>query len=374
MAGIYVHIPFCKRKCFYCDFYSVASQSDKEKFIRSLQKEISLQKNYLQGEEISSIYFGGGTPSLFSASELSGILKNLHQHFSILSDAETTIETNPDDITEKVAHELLNAGVNRISTGIQSFSDDDLKLLNRGHNAQQAIDAITILKKAGFSNISADLIYGLPGMSIETWKKNLDIMFARNIQHISAYHLSVEPGTVFAHFLEKGKIKLPDEEQGIEQFKMLIHAAKTHGFIHYEISNFALANFHSKHNSAYWQQKKYLGLGPSAHSFNGSSRQWNVSNLKEYIDAIEKNEIPFSIEQLSARDKFNEYVMTSLRTKQGIDLTYLSSHFNNLFCSDLLLKAKKYEGTSHLNIIEDKIILTDEGLFISDRIIAELFV
>lgn len=373
-SGIYIHIPFCKKKCFYCDFYSVSNFDLKKEYLSALQKEIILQKKYFHGEQIATIYFGGGTPSLLTTEEILNILNSIQQNFEITSNAEITLEANPDDISLAVATDLIKTGINRISIGVQSFIDDDLKLLNRRHTAQQAKDSIAILKQVGFSNISADLIYGLPGMTAETWGKNLDVMFSQGVQHLSAYHLSIEAGTVFAHFLAKGKLNMPGEDQSIQQFQMLIHKAKQNKFIHYEISNFALADFYSKHNSAYWQQKKYLGIGSSAHSFNGNTRQWNVSNLNEYITVIQTGKIPCTIESLSDADKFNEYVMTALRTQSGIDIIYLKEHFNICHCEELIKKAKTYEVSAHLILSENNIILTDTGLLISDKIISDLFI
>lgn len=372
-AGIYIHIPFCNRKCFYCDFYSSANLGYKKDFLIALFTEITLQKNYLSNESISTIYIGGGTPSLLSIGEIKSILDHLKNNFTIIPNAEITIELNPDDITIPYAEGLIQTGINRVSVGIQSFFDDDLKLLNRRHNVQQATDSINFLKQIGFTNISADLIYGLPGMTLERWNENLTKMFQLNIQHISAYLLSVEAGTVFANFLEKGKITLQSDEQSFLQFKTLINETKQYGFVHYEISNFAKENYFSIHNSAYWHQKKYLGLGPSAHSYNINSRQWNVSDIKKYLEAINKNTIPCTVEVLTDTDKFNDYIMTSLRTKEGIELEFIKNNFGAEKFSFVLKAAEKFEKSGHLVITKNNIVLTDEGMFISDRIISDLF-
>ncbi|MBI5218637.1 MAG: radical SAM family heme chaperone HemW [Bacteroidia bacterium] len=373
-AGIYIHIPFCKQKCFYCDFFSVANLGNKNSFIHALIKEIELQKNYLDSEEVVTIYFGGGTPSLFTAEEISILLHAVYSNFKIAALPEVTLEANPDDIHPGYLYALRQAGINRLSIGVQSFDDDDLKLLNRRHNAQQAIHSVKISQEAGFDNISIDLIYGLPGMTAKNWRKNLKVACTSDVRHISAYHLSVEAKTVFAHFLEKGKIKLPAEEQSFEQFKILISETKNNGFTHYEISNFAKKGFLSKHNSNYWKQKKYLGLGPSAHSFNLVSRQWNISNVGKYVESINSGFVPCEKEILNETAKFNDYIMTSLRTMWGTNTDYLRENFGEKRLNNFLKTAEKYQNSGHLKIIDTNIVLTDEGKYISDKIIEDFFI
>src|SRR5665647_3165394 len=296
MAGIYIHIPFCKKLCFYCDFYHIISLKDNKSFIDALQKEALLRKDYLGSEKVSTIYFGGGTPSVFSIEEIGIILDSIKKVYNVTDDCEITIELNPDDVSPGYLENLKQHDVNRISLGIQSWRDTDLKMLNRRHDSAQAVKALKDTLNAGFKNVTIDLIYGIPGMERKDWESNLDFSFSFDIKHLSAYHLTFEKGTVFGRMLEKGDISEIDEEDSAAQFNLLIEKAESAGFIHYEISNFAKPGYFSIHNSNYWKQVSYLGLGPSAHSFNGYTRQWNVRDLKGYIKSVNEGKSFFESE------------------------------------------------------------------------------
>ena len=327
MAGIYIHIPFCKKLCFYCDFYHVVSVKDNSAFIDALLKEALIRKDYLENEPVSTIYLGGGTPSVFSIKELETILNTLYKLFKVTDDCEITIELNPDDVLSGYLEGLKSHNINRISLGIQSWRDSDLKLMNRRHDSAQAVIALKETLAAGFENLTIDLIYGIPGMTLKEWESNLDFSFSFDIKHLSAYHLTFEEGTVFGKMLEKGMISEIDEDDSAAQFNLLVEKAESAGFIQYEISNFGKPGFFSIHNSNYWKQVSYLGLGPSAHSFNGYSRQWNVRDLKGYIKSVNAGKSFFESEELDTKTRFNEYIMTSLRTMWGIDLEYVEGMF-----------------------------------------------
>lgn len=374
MAGIYIHIPFCKKKCNYCNFYSVASSRQVEDFEIALLKEIELRKNYLDGEQIETIYFGGGTPSLLTYDALMNIFEKLQQTFIISPNAEITLEANPDNLDNKKLKELRSSPVNRISIGIQSFFDDDLIYLNRIHASAQAEASVKRSQDAGFENISIDLIYGIPTLTNEKWNENLTISFGLDVTHISAYGLTIEPKTALEILIRKGKTKPVDEEQSIQQYKILMKEMKENNFIHYEISNFCKEGFISKHNSNYWKGLKYLGLGPSAHSYDRVSRQWNASDLLAYLSDIANGKISGEKEILSETDKFNEYIMTSLRTMWGCDLNFLEKTFGNDLRNQVLKRAEKYleneEMTNNDNILQ----LTDKGKLFADGIAAELFI
>lgn len=371
MAGIYIHIPFCKKLCFYCDFYHIIAPENTAGFTEALLKEIRLRKNYLGGEEVSTIYFGGGTPSVFSVSELGAILDEIRKNFSVSDSNEITVELNPDDVSPVYLKGLLAAGFNRVSMGIQSWRDEDLKLLNRRHDAERARQALTDCLDAGFGNISVDLIYGIPGMSPDAWEANLEKTFSFDIKHLSAYHLTIEKGTVFGRMLEKGHFKEIDEETSSQLFNILINKAEEAGFIHYEISNFGKPGFFSQHNSNYWRQVNYLGLGPSAHSFNGYSRQWNKADLKAYIKGIEEGNPDDESEELDNRTRFNEYIMTSLRTMWGIDLEYVERIFEKEGYDYVLNMSSKFRQYGLMKQEKNTLVLTNQGKMISDNIISE---
>jgi oxygen-independent coproporphyrinogen III oxidase len=374
MAGVYIHIPFCKQACSYCDFHFSTSLKSKEAFISSLIREIELQKNYLGNNAlIETIYLGGGTPSLLSADELNKIFKTLYDNFSITKNAEITLEANPDDLSKTKLKELKSSPVNRLSIGIQSFFEEDLKLMNRAHNSQQAENCIKESQDAGFENITIDLIYGTPGLSNTNWKKNLEKSFNFGVPHLSCYSLTVEEKTPLENHIKKGSVKPVDEEQSAEQFLILMEKTANNGYEQYEISNFCKPDFRSRHNSNYWKGIKYLGLGPSAHSFDGNSRQWNVSNNFRYIQSISENKIPAEKETLTTKQKFNEYMMTGLRTSTGISLEKVQTEFGEDYLSTLLTESKNYLDRSKIILKKNHLILTNAGKLIADRISSDFF-
>ena len=374
MAGIYVHIPFCKKLCFYCDFYHVISVNDNSAFIDALLKEASLRKDYLESETVSTIYFGGGTPSVFSVKDLGTILNHINKLFRVEQDCEISIELNPDDVLPAYLEGLKDLNINRISMGIQSWRDSDLKMLNRRHDSAQAIKALKDTLDAGFENITIDLIYGIPGMSLKEWESNLDFSLSFDIKHLSAYHLTFEPGTVFGKMLEKGAISEIDENESVAQFNILIEKAESAGFIQYEISNFGKPGYFSIHNSNYWKQVSYLGLGPSAHSFNGYSRQWNIRDLKGYIKLINAGKSFYESEELNSKTRFNEYIMTSLRTMWGIDLEYVEEMFEKEGYDYIINLAGKFKNYGLMKQEKKSLILTNQGKLISDNIISEFMI
>ena len=371
MAGLYIHVPFCKKLCFYCDFYHIISPEDNSAFIDALLKEALMRKDYLGNETVSTIYLGGGTPSVFSVKELGTILEHIYKLFNVSQDCEITIELNPDDIQPAYLSGLKDHNINRISLGIQSWRDSDLKMLNRRHDSAQAVTALKETLNAGFENVTIDLIYGLPGMSLDDWASNLDFSFSFNIQHLSAYHLTFEPGTVFGKMLEKGVISEIDEDDSAAQFNTLIEKAESAGFIQYEISNFGKPGFFSVHNSNYWKQISYLGLGPSAHSFNGYSRQWNIRDLKGYIKSLNSGKSFFDREELDTKTRFNEYIMTSLRTMWGIDLEYVEKMFEKEGYDYVVNLAGKFKEYGMMKQDKKTLVLTNQGKMISDNIISE---
>jgi len=373
MSGIYIHIPFCKQACHYCDFHFSTSSKNKDAFISALKKEISLQKNYLDNEIISTIYFGGGTPSLLKYDDLMVIVDELHKFHIIDEKAEITLEANPDDLTIRQIKELQKTPINRLSIGIQSFYDEELKWMNRAHNSKQATESVKIAQGEGFENISIDLIYGIPSLTNDKWTKNIDLAISLNIQHISAYCLTIEPRTALADFIKKGKAKNIDETQGSEHFKLLMDKLSDSNFLQYEISNFCKEGFVSKHNSSYWQRKNYLGLGPSAHSYNGKSRQWNVSNNIKYIQSLEINQLQFEKETLSIADNYNEYIMTSLRTMWGCDLNFIKNNFSEEFMLHAIKEVQQYIYSDAVVNTNNILTLTQKGKLLADKIASDLF-
>jgi oxygen-independent coproporphyrinogen III oxidase len=371
MAGIYVHIPFCKKLCSYCDFYRIISPADYSGFIDALITEAELRRNYLSDEIVSTIYFGGGTPSVLSPKDISKVLDKLSALFSIDNNCENTIELNPDDIDITYLKGLKSININRVSLGIQSWRDEDLVLLNRRHTSAQAEKALKTTINSGFENISVDLIYGIPGMSSSDWAANLDKTLSFNIQHISAYHLTIEPGTVFGKMKERGLLTEIDEEESSLQFNILIEKAEKAGFIHYEISNFGKEGYFSKHNTNYWKQINYLGLGPSAHSFNNYSRQWNKKNVNSYISSVKKNKPFYEGEELSSKTRFNEYIMTSLRTMWGVDLDFVEKMFEKEGHDYVINMAGKFINYGLMKHENHNLVLTNQGKMISDNIISE---
>jgi oxygen-independent coproporphyrinogen III oxidase len=374
MAGIYIHIPFCLQKCYYCDFYKIIQSDKTEDFLEAFGKEVFTRKEYLSGEEIETIYIGGGTPSLLSIGDLNRIFRLLKNNFNISHDAEVTLEANPDDLNFIFLKELKSLGVNRLSIGIQAFQDAYLKKMNRRHSVKQAIDSVMDAEKAGFNNIGVDLIYGIPGLTLKNWESSLYEVFNLPVMHLSAYHLTYHKGTLFYSWLKSGKLKEVTEEESVKQFEILTKLTSGAGFEHYEISNFAKNGLYSRHNTAYWTGKKYLGLGPSAHSYNGYSRRWNISSLKKYINAIKQGESFCREAQLSVIDQYNEYLLTNLRTKWGVSLSFIKDKFG-IEKADLFYKEiQKFVSLNKINGKEGNFFLTHEGLFTSDDILAELMI
>lgn len=371
MAGLYIHIPFCKKICSYCDFYRVLFQDDNSQFINALIKEAEVRRNYLGGEKISTVYFGGGTPSVLAVPQLARLLDSLNRIYNIEENSELTIELNPDDLDLNYLKDLKKEGFNRISLGIQSWNDDELRVLNRRHNAAVAEKALTNTFSAGFNNVTIDLIYGLPAMSDQSWEKTLEKSLSFDIKHISAYHLTIEPGTLLGKLKKQGSISEPDEEESVNQFNILVDMTESAGFIHYEISNFGKEGYFSIHNSNYWKQVNYIGLGPSAHSFNNYSRQWNISDIKKYITAINSGKSFFEKEELDIRNRFNEYIMTSLRTMWGIDLVYVEKVFEKEGYDYIMNTAGKFKEYGLMKQENKNLILTNQGMMISDNIISE---
>lgn len=376
MAGIYIHIPFCKQACHYCDFHFSTSLKNKDSLLSALKKEIELQKNYFSATEnakTNTIYFGGGTPSLLSQTELMGIIDKLYNTFDISNDAEITLEANPDDLTIKKIKELKTSPVNRFSIGIQSFFDEDLKLMNRAHNTQEALTAVKASQDMGFENITIDLIYGIPTLTNENWKYNLQQAFNLDVKHISSYCLTIEEKTAFAHFVKEGKMKNIDENKSADQFEIMLEEMKKNNFIQYEISNFCKDNFFSKHNSNYWKKQHYLGLGPSAHSYDGSSRQWNISNNALYIKSLEEGKLNFEKEVLSTTEQYNDYILTSLRTMWGADLGYIQVKMGNDYITHCLSEAESFIARGDMYKENNHLFLTDKGKLFADRIASTLF-
>ncbi len=371
MAGIYIHIPFCKQRCNYCDFYTRVAPEQINKFIRALLYEIELRSKYTN-EKINTIYFGGGTPSILRKSQFESIFKIIYQTFVVDNDAEITIEANPDDLTDLFFSEIKNLPINRLSIGIQSFSDCDLQLMNRRHSGHDAIEAVKRAQENGFGNISIDLIYGLPKQTLKEWNNQLDIAFTLNVQHISVYGLTYEKGTPFYAMKKSGEIDSCSDAAMNKMYSSTLRKMRVKGFDAYEISNFSVQGFRSRHNSAYWKQEHYLGLGPSAHSYNGTSRQWNVASTKTYIQALENNHNFFEIEVLSEKDKFNDYIMVSLRTAEGINLNFIKDNFDEKFSKFFLKNIQSLLETGHAKQNKQNYFLTQKGFIISDFIISKL--
>ena len=339
-----------------------------------MKKEITHRVDYLDSKEIETVYFGGGTPSILSISEIKELLATINKHYSINKKVEVTIECNPDDLSKDKLISLKKTGINRLSIGIQSFNDQDLKLMNRSHNSEQAINCIHLAKQVGFENITIDLIYGIPNQSLEDWEKNLDIMFKLEIPHFSAYALTIEPKTVLSNLVKKKKVNVLPDEKVITQFNLLQEKARKNGFVHYEISNFGKEEFFSIHNTAYWKNIHYLGIGPSAHSFNGISRSWNVSSNKKYISGIINNSEYYKTEILSKKQQYNEYIFTSLRTIWGVNLNEIKQKFNKNIFNYFQFEVEKWCSRKYINRKEDKYTLTQEGKAFADAIASDLFI
>ncbi len=373
MAGLYIHIPFCREACHYCDFHFSIHIGQLNAMMNAIEKEIVLRKDFLQGEVLDTIYLGGGTPSVLSASHLQSLLKVIKEHYEISRDPEITLEGNPEDLVPQYLGDLIRVGINRLSVGIQSFHEEDLKFMNRRHGKKQSHHCLELAQKAGFENLSMDLIYGLPGLTTKKWEENLEIATGFLPAHISAYHLTYEKGTVLDYKRVKGRFIALDEQSSRDQYARLIDKLQHKGYVHYEISNFALPGFISRHNSAYWRGKKYLGVGPSAHSFNGEIRCWNIAKNASYIRFVHENVVHYEMEELGTTSRFHDYLMTSLRTMWGADLEYILLEFGPLYKMHCLKQAKPYLQSGRMMKDGDKLILSEEGMFIADHIIESLF-
>jgi oxygen-independent coproporphyrinogen III oxidase len=373
MAGIYIHIPFCKQACNYCDFHFSTSMKMKSSFVKALVQEIELRKRDLGKQVLSSIYIGGGSPSLLSSSELKVIFEKLKDCFTISSDAEITLEANPDDLTFEKIQDLKLSPINRLSIGVQSFRDEDLKFMNRAHSATEALQSISMCQEAGFNNLSIDLIYGTPGMTNEAWHANLSTCFSLNVPHVSSYALTVEENTALYHQIAKSKIAPVSEKQSAAQFEILMQEMDKQGYEQYEISNFCKPNSYSRHNSSYWKKDNYLGLGPSAHSFIGSKRLWNVSNNVKYIKSLSEKILPIQEEELSVQNQYNEYVMTSLRTIWGCSMNYLIENFSDELAHYFKEEVAKYVSSKDVKEVDGIYTLTPKGKLLADGIASDLF-
>ena len=373
MSGIYFHIPFCKQLCHYCAFHKSISLQKTVEMLSCFKKELMLRRDYLDKRSISTIYFGGGTPSVYNPNQIQELIEEVSKYWHIESDAEITLEANPDDLTKLYLQNLIKTSVNRLSVGIQSFHDEDLMLMNRRHTGKEAYMSIQMSQDAGFDNISVDQIYGVPGLSMEKWMQNLEMVYELNVQHISSYHLMYDKGTIFARKLDKGEMIGMNENDSFEQFRYLINSARNNGFIHYEISNFCKEGYISRHNSSYWQQKQYLGIGPSAHSFNGTEREWNIAHNYKYMKAVNEGKEYSDKEALSIYDQFNDLILTSFRTYWGLNIEQVRLRFGENFYKHCTKKAEKYILSKHIRSENDSLILTDEGVFISNDIMSDFF-
>lgn len=379
MSGIYIHIPFCKQACHYCDFHFSTSMKKKEEMVLALGKEIRLRKSeavFLDSARtdivIETIYFGGGTPSVLTSEEIDFLIAAVYEHYLVIENPEITLEANPDDLSTERIIELSKSKVNRLSIGIQSFFEDDLQMMNRAHNSAEAQKCLTEATNY-FDNISIDLIYGVPGMSNEKWKMNIEQALSFGIPHISSYALTVEPKTALKKLIQTGKVAEPNDEVAQEHFMILVETLEANGFIHYELSNFGKENYFSKNNSAYWLGKKYIGIGPSAHSYDGVSRSWNIANNPLYLKAIEADELPNEIEILTVADRYNEYVMTGLRTIWGVSLERIESEFGQPYLDYLLKQADRFLKDELLSIKNHIMKPTKKGKFLTDGIASDLF-
>lgn len=372
-AGIYIHIPFCKQACHYCNFHFSTSMKYKPEMLAAILQEIALQKDYLEGRPLASVYLGGGTPSLLSQNELQQLFSQVERYHEVLPDAEITLEANPDDLTADKLAAFRQTPINRLSIGIQSFSEEDLRFMNRAHHAQEAIQCVERAQNAGFHNLTVDLIYGSPTTSDEQWAANIQQVLDFDIPHISCYCLTVEPKTALDYMVRTGKAAEVDDDKAARQFDMLVQRLTEVGYDHYEISNFAKPGWYAQHNSSYWLGRHYLGIGPSAHSFNGHSRQWNVANNTKYRQAITDGQLAAEVEQLSPAQRFNEYIMTSLRTIWGTNLQQLE-HIHPAWAQQFVASAKSYIEQGLMTQREHIFQLTQNGKLLADRIAMELFV
>ena len=373
MSGIYIHIPFCKQACNYCDFHFSTSMKKKEEMVLALAKEIQLRKKEFEDEVVETIYFGGGTPSRLQIADIRLQIDAIYKNYKVVDKPEITLEANPDDLSEEYLKDLLNIGINRLSIGIQSFFEEDLQMMNRAHNSAEAKKCLEIATRY-FDNISLDLIYGVPGMSNEKWQQNIETTLNFGIPHISSYALTVEPKTALNKLIQTGKIAEPKDEVASEHFMILVETLENNGFIHYELSNFGKQDYFSKNNSAYWLGEKYIGIGPSAHSYDGISRSWNIANNPLYLKAIQENKLPNEVEILSVADRYNEYIMTGLRTIWGVSLDRIESEFGQEYFDYLLKQAQKFIDDELLYIENNILKPTKRGKFLTDGIASDLFI
>ena len=382
MSGIYIHIPFCKQACHYCDFHFSTSMKKKDEMVLALAKEIRIRKKEFENETIETIYFGGGTPSILQISDLRFLIDEVYKNFTVAENPEITLEANPDDLSKERIIELSKSPINRLSIGIQSFFEEDLTMMNRAHNSAEARKCLEEATKY-FDNISLDLIYGIPDsnqngkqakqMSNEKWKQNIETALSFGVPHISSYALTVEPKTALHKLIQTGKIAKPKDEVAEEHFQILVEMLEKNGFIHYELSNFGKENYFSKNNSAYWLGKKYIGIGPSAHSYDGISRSWNISNNIIYLKSLEENKLPCETEILSRTDRYNEYIMTGLRTIWGVSLDRIENEFGTTYLEYLTNQAQKFLDDNLLSIEENVLKATKKGKFLTDGMASDLF-
>lgn len=372
MSGIYIHIPFCKQACHYCDFHFSTSMKKKEEMVLAIAKEIEMRKSEFKSETVETIYFGGGTPSVLTSEEINFLIAEVYNNYKVAENPEITLEANPDDLSTERIIELSKSKINRLSIGVQSFFEDDLQMMNRAHNSAEARKCLEVVTQY-FDNISLDLIYGIPGMSNEKWMQNIETALSFGIPHISSYALTVEPKTALNKLIQTGKIAAPKDEVAQEHFAILVETLEANGFIHYELSNFGKENYFSKNNSAYWLGKKYIGIGPSSHSYDGVSRSWNISNNSLYLKSIQENKLPNEIEILSITDRYNEYIMTGLRTIWGVSLDRIKAEFGSEYLEYLNKQTQKFLN-DNLVFIENNILKpTPKGKFLTDGIASDLF-
>jgi oxygen-independent coproporphyrinogen-3 oxidase len=372
MAGIYIHIPFCRQACHYCDFHFSTSMKNRDAMVFALANEIALRKDELGGEIIETIYFGGGTPSVLTNEQLQFLLDAVYANHTVIANPEITLEANPDDLSLSRITELTNSQINRLSIGVQSFFEEDLNMMNRAHNATQAVACLSEAVKH-FDNITLDLIYGIPGMDNERWMRNVEKALSFGIPHISSYALTVEPKTALHTLVKKCIIAAPSDEAAHEQFLLLADRLEKEGFVHYELSNFGKPGYFSKNNTAYWQGKKYIGIGPSAHSYNGTHRSWNVANNTLYLKSLQENKLPLETEELTVTDRYNEYVMTGLRTIWGVDAKRIQADFGDQFSNYLLKEATPFVQQGLLSFENNILTTTRAGKFLADGLASDLF-
>lgn len=374
MAGIYIHIPFCKQACYYCDFHFSTNQNFRQQMIEAICREATLQQSYLEHEPIHTLYLGGGTPSLLSASELNALFDTVRQNFNLDADAEVTLEANPDDLSPARLTEFRTSGINRLSIGIQSFDDHLLQFLNRAHNSQSAKRSLIDAREAGFDNISIDLIYAIPGLTDSLWEETLEQALAFTPEHLSSYSLTIEEKTVFGRWATAGKLTAVHDDTAASQLERLVARLEKAGLEQYEVSNFSRPGFESRHNSSYWKREKYLGLGPSAHSYNRSSRQFNISNNHLYLKALQTGTVPFTLEVLSKQDQVNDYLLTTLRTSWGANLTILRDEFGYDVMAQHSIYLEDLFSRKLATLANNQLTLTPSGKMLADKISSDLFI